>query len=147
MPMRSIPFILCALLCLACDNGDDNVLPCPDPQQGTRYFRFMHDSGAQFVAWTNIGVVLGKVDAELSLPYDERTMHINGAILDDNRTCPVNPGWSWYFDPADWDLAEISIEVCDGNPQFVEVNLEDYLNIGRYCPWGSRVLEEIGKPF
>jgi hypothetical protein len=100
-----------------------------------------------FVAWTDIGQVQQKVDAQLSLPFAERNMHINGAILEDDRVCMVNPGWGWYFDPADWELTDISIELCDGNPQYVQVNLEDYLHIGRYCPWGSRVLEEIDKPF
>ena len=36
--------------------------------------------------------------------------------------------------------------MCDGNPQYVEENLDEYIRIQAYCPWGSYVLQEIGRP-
>lgn len=54
-----------------------------------------------------------------------------------------NTGWSWHFVPNEWDLAEISIEVYDGRPSYLEQNLEQWLrDVGRYCPWSSRIVRE-----
>lgn len=112
-----------------------------------RVFEFAHrGSEYTFRAWTTDNEVIANVEAQLALPEDDRINHINGEILEQPEGCDLNPGWSWYFNPQDWDLAEISIEVCDGNPQYVEDNLQDYLEIDRYCPWSSYVLREIDQP-
>ena len=128
----------------ACKEDD----PQPDcsimiPAQA-RIFEFAHrGSDYTFRAWTTDTAVIARVEAQLALPENDRTMHINGEILEQAESCNLNPGWSWYFKPDGWDLAEISIELCDGNPQYVEENLEDYLHINRYCPWSSYVLLEV----
>jgi hypothetical protein len=49
-----------------------------------------------------------------------------------------NAPWSWHFDPDQVRMAEVAIEVCDGQPSYVEQNLQDFL--GAYCPWGARVV-------
>jgi hypothetical protein len=49
-----------------------------------------------------------------------------------------NGPWSWHFDPERVRMAELAIEVCDGQPSYVETHLEDFL--GGYCPWGARVV-------
>ena len=36
-------------------------------------------------------------------------------------------------------MAELAIEVCDGQPSYVEKNLGDFPT---YCPWGARVIAE-----
>ncbi|PHN04628.1 BP74-related protein [Flavilitoribacter nigricans] len=112
-----------------------------------RFFEFAHQgSDYTFIAWTRDSTVLSHVEAQLALPEAERVQHINGQILEQPEGCDLNTGWSWYFNPEDWDLADLSIELCDGNPQYVEDHLEDYLDIDRYCPWSSYVSREISQP-
>ncbi len=51
-----------------------------------------------------------------------------------------NAPWSWHLDPDEARLVEAAIEVCDGEPNYVEAHLEDYLQVGSYCPWGGRII-------
>ena len=48
----------------------------------------------------------------------------------------VNTGWSWHLDPADFAWADMTTEVCDGNPGSVE---DGTLTSDRYCPWTAKV--------
>lgn len=59
----------------------------------------------------------------------------NGRIV---RETGVNEGWSWSLDPADFEFAELTTELCDGNPSDVE---SGELTSARYCPWSARVVE------
>ncbi len=65
--------------------------------------------------------------------------HVNGRILEGPGQGEHNAPYSWHLDPDDVHLADLSIEVCDGRPSFVEDNLDAYLAIERYCPWGARL--------
>ena len=58
----------------------------------------------------------------------------NGRIV---RETGVNVGWSWSLDPTDFEFAELTTEVCDGNPSEVE---SGELTGERYCPWSARVV-------
>ncbi|HEX6655913.1 MAG TPA: hypothetical protein VF153_06845, partial [Candidatus Limnocylindria bacterium] len=49
----------------------------------------------------------------------------------------VNSGYSWHIDPDDVELAELSIEVCDGLPSHVE---DGTLSGDRYCPWSAEIV-------
>lgn len=52
-----------------------------------------------------------------------------------------NAPWSWHLDPEQFGLAEMTIEVCDGTPQFVEEELDYWLNqVGQYCPWSAELV-------
>ena len=59
----------------------------------------------------------------------------NGRIV---RDTGVNEGWSWSLDPADFEFADLTTEVCDGEPSDVESRT---LTSDRYCPWSARVVE------
>jgi hypothetical protein len=59
----------------------------------------------------------------------------NGRIV---RETGVNEGWSWSMDPLDFEFAELTTEVCDGEPSDVE---SGELTSDRYCPWSARVVE------
>ncbi|MFO8175953.1 MAG: hypothetical protein R6T96_16835 [Longimicrobiales bacterium] len=52
-----------------------------------------------------------------------------------------NLPWSWHMDPAETEMAENTIEVCDGLPSYVEENLQEWLSLGRYCPWAAQLLD------
>jgi hypothetical protein len=59
----------------------------------------------------------------------------NGRIV---RRTGVNVGWSWSLDPTDFEFADLTTEVCDGEPSDVESGA---LTSDRYCPWSARVVE------
>jgi hypothetical protein len=146
--IRLTLILILALIISSCSEDDAEPVDCPEVTAETRFFEFQHESSqVLFIAWTDDESVLNGVDAQLELPLSERNQHINGRILRNDTNCPVNFEWSWHFDPNDWSLAEQSIELCDGNPQYVEDNLDEYVRTGRYCPWGSVVFREIPAPF
>ncbi|HET6380862.1 MAG TPA: hypothetical protein VFH63_07475 [candidate division Zixibacteria bacterium] len=49
----------------------------------------------------------------------------------------VNTGYSWHIDPDDVELAEITVEVCDGLPSYIEDGL---LSGDRFCPWSAELV-------
>jgi hypothetical protein len=59
----------------------------------------------------------------------------NGRIV---RDTGVNDGWSWSLDPDDFEFADLTTEVCDGEPSDVESGA---MTSDRYCPWSARVVE------
>ena len=59
----------------------------------------------------------------------------NGRIV---RQTGVNEGWSWSLDPNDFEFADLTTEVCDGEPSDVE---SGDLTSDRYCPWSAVVVE------
>jgi len=138
---------LCVIF-TACKKEEDNNLDCElNLPSDTRYFEFQHSGGETFYAWTNKADVIAAVEAQLAMPFEQRGQHINGRIAKIEGDCAINKNWSWYFLPDDWVVADASIELCDGNPQYVEDHLDDYLHIEYYCPWGSKILKEISQPF
>jgi len=76
-----------------------------------------------------------QVAASRLLAGDEGPDIPNGRIV---RSTGVNEGWSWSLDPADFEFADVTMEVCDGNPSDVEGG---DLTSDRYCPWSARVVE------
>jgi hypothetical protein len=59
----------------------------------------------------------------------------DGRIVHDTG---VNEGWSWSLDPADFEFADLTTKVCDGQPSDIESGA---LTSDRYCPWSARVVE------
>jgi hypothetical protein len=49
----------------------------------------------------------------------------------------VNAPWSWHIDPATLEFADMTIEVCDGLPSFVE---DATVTSDQYCPWSAKVI-------
>lgn len=149
MKINHLMLLMVFALLAACSNDDDGIPACSiEIEQGTRFFEFVHEgTGKIFYAWTTDTTVINQVLAQLAIPVDQRGQHINGKILELPAGCVLNDQWSWYFDPTDWALADASIELCDGEPDFVEANLDEYVRTGRYCPWGSKVNKEVEQPF
>ena len=63
--------------------------------------------------------------------------HPNGRIAIGNGG--FNAPWSWHFVPDTVRMVDVSIEVCDGTPSYVESHRAEYLLSG-FCPWGGRVI-------
>ena len=51
-----------------------------------------------------------------------------GSFRDDPS---VNAPWSWHIDPATLEFADVTTEVCDGLPSYVE---DGTLTSDTYCP-------------
>ncbi len=129
------------------------VAACTDDSPGsgaqpaaTFQFRMDNDTtGAKdFIATSTDAALIARVRGQLQLPEGTRNLHINGAIV--AAASGENLGWGWRFRNGDWNLTELSIELCDGNAQLVQQDLAYWLNtVGRFCPWGSRVAGEVVK--
>jgi hypothetical protein len=69
--------------------------------------------------------------------------NISGDILRGNGG--INSGYSWHLKPASVEFADLTIELCDGMPSYVEENVDYYVDtVKRYCPWGAKVVSEVG---
>ncbi|UCE17333.1 MAG: dockerin type I repeat-containing protein [Gemmatimonadota bacterium] len=116
-------------------------------ETGFTYFKVgIHEQPSvpvyEYTVATNDSEVIAQCLEQLSLPEDLRDLHINGAI--DWGDGGFNTSWSWHIVPDDWHLAGMSAEVCDGSPQFVEENLEYWINaVGRYCCYDSYIKGQV----
>jgi len=50
----------------------------------------------------------------------------------------VNEPWSWHIDPATLEFADVTIEVCDGLPSYVE---DRTVTSEQYCPWSAKIVK------
>lgn len=55
----------------------------------------------------------------------------------------VNAPWSWHIDPKTLQFAEVTTEVCDGLPSYVE---DETVTSPDYCPWSAKVIKIDGLP-
>ena len=52
-----------------------------------------------------------------------------------------NAPWSWHLEPDAIGFADVTIELCDGCPKFVENDLDYWLGtVRQYCPWTTEVV-------
>ena len=56
-----------------------------------------------------------------------------------NKNGPVGQPWSWHLDEDTLGLAELTIELCDGLPSYVEADILGFGG-GSFCPWSSWVV-------
>lgn len=55
-----------------------------------------------------------------------------------------NAPWSWHLVPSTIEVPDMSIELCDGTPGYVEANLGEWMaQVKSYCPWGARVVARV----
>jgi hypothetical protein len=82
------------------------------------------------------------ITALFALQRGEATASIpNGRILRGSGAGAHNAPWSWHLDPVDVEMADATIELCDGSPSYVEANLTEYVEVvRRYCPWGATLV-------
>jgi hypothetical protein len=84
-------------------------------------------------------------EARVELEKSEGFKIISGII--EKTAVEWNPGWSYHFIPNTIFFGEVFIEVCDSSATYVEEHLDEaggaFLPGLQWCPWGTRVLEEI----
>jgi hypothetical protein len=112
--------------------GPDGVSPTPPPGAAEIVVTFEVNEGERFrVLLTDPA---DQAIANQLLAGGEGPDIPNGRIV---RETGVNEGWSWSLDPADFEFADLTTEVCDGEPSDVESGA---LTSDRYCPWSARVV-------
>jgi hypothetical protein len=52
----------------------------------------------------------------------------------------INEPWNWHYIPETIRMTEVSVEVCDGKPSYVNAHLNDFLAAG-YCPWAGKIIK------
>ena len=93
---------------------------------------------ADFVVYSNRPEWVEAMRAELGRPDEERQV-VLGTVK--TRKPGYNPDWSYVLAPNTVELAEASIEVCDGSPYYVEHHLKAWRD-KTWCPWSSHVAFE-----
>ena len=63
----------------------------------------------------------------------------NGLVVRDDPG--VNAPWSWHIDPASLNFADVTTEVCDGLPSYVE---DGTVTSPYFCPWSTKVIDLTG---
>jgi len=96
-------------------------------------------SGDRFRVWVTRASTIEQI---LALQAGESEASIpNGPLLRGPGEANHNQPWSWHYDPELVEMAELTIELCDGRPSYVEEHLDTYLDeVGRYCPWGAKLV-------
>ncbi len=59
----------------------------------------------------------------------------NGIVVRDDPG--PNAPWSWHIDPATLTFANVTIEVCDGLPSYVE---DGTVTSDQFCPWSAKII-------
>lgn len=134
--------------------GTPSHLPTPTPQKATPIpidtpnpaaleggiLATFDVTGELFRIWVTNEVTIEKM---LALKRGESTAAIpNGRILRGSGQAAHNAPWNWHLDPDDIDMADLTIEVCDGRPSYVEGNVEEFVDtVKRYCPWSARLVD------
>ncbi len=117
--------------------------PAAADEQESVSFEISHPThGETFIVRTSDPAVIASARAELARPFEQRALHPTGVLVRGDGG--YNAAWSWRLAEDDWRLAEISMEVCDAWPGYVEANLDRWLSeVGSFCPWSSRVSREL----
>lgn len=104
-----------------------------------RFFTLGFESSDDtFVVFVNERKPIRQMKAEAEA--DDKTLIVSGIVRGEAR---FNDPWSFTMGPGSIVLGEVFIEVCDGNPHYVDEHRDEWLG-RRWCPWSSYV-ERIGR--
>ena len=130
--VRKLLLVLIALVALAACN-DDATQPNDAPQF------VIEAAGQEFVVMIENESVAAQAR---QLIGSNQSINLNGEIARGHGG--FNNGYSWHLKPNTVEFAEITMEVCDGEPSFVEENVDYFVDtVKRYCPWGIKVKGEL----
>ncbi len=96
--------------------------------------------GERFKVWVTKPETIQQI---LDLKEGKSTANIpNGRIARGSGLGNHNAPWSWHLDAQEIAMADVTIEVCDGKPSYVEEHLDEYVNtVERYCPWAAKLVD------
>lgn len=103
-----------------------------------------------FIVRTSNQQLIQQIEAQLSLPVVGRKL-VFGTLLAGSGGYNKNASheFKWHFKEDDWQLADVTIEICDGRPYTdVDVDFSYWLNsVKRFGSWGSYIKRKLpGKP-
>lgn len=83
----------------------------------------------------------GTVEQVLALSKGQSDARIpNGRIL--KGEVSYNKPWHWHLDSQDTQMADVTVELCDGRPSDVENNLDYWVDtVFRFCPWSAQLVD------
>jgi hypothetical protein len=139
MPRLRLLLIL-ALALAACQPAAEQPDPAVTPDLSGGVLATFDVTGETFKVWvTNPNTI----EQLLALQAGESTATIpNGRILAGPGDGDHNAPWSWHLDPDDIELADFTIELCDGAPSYVEEHLAEFTDtVERYCPWAAQLTD------
>lgn len=116
---------------IGCDSED------PLEQPAGQYFK-VQVANEQFTMFVTDPATIQLAIANFE---GKNQMHPTGRIMAGNGG--FNQPWEWQFVPESVRMAEVSIEVCDGLPSYVNSHLDDFIAVG-YCPWSGKIIQ-IGR--
>ena len=94
--------------------------------QGERYSIFITNEGTIDQVFA-----LARGQSEATIPTGKL---LRGQVV-------YNLPWHWHIDSEDIEMAENTIELCDGLPSLVESDIDYWVEtVGRFCPWSARLV-------
>lgn len=137
------PAFLIALtgLLAACGDAEPTATPSPTPNplSGGIVATFQTPEGSFKAYITNESTIKTLYDVQAG---ESNATIPNGPLLEGPGVADHNEPWSWHLDPQATEMAEVTVEVCDGTAQFVEDEIDYWLNtVGQYCPWGAELVD------
>jgi hypothetical protein len=96
--------------------------------------------GEQFRVWVTNPATIEQI---LALANGQGTATIPvGRVRYGPGQAAHNRPWNWHLDPWDIEMAESTIELCDGTPSYVDAHLDEWIaTVGIYCPWGAVLVD------
>ncbi len=128
----------CLLGLLFACGPQPTATPVADPLAGGVLATF-DVVGEQFKVWVTNPVTVQQL---LDLQAGQSQANIpNGRIFAGPGAGAHNVPYGWHLDPVEIEMAEMTIELCDGTPSFVEDELDYFVTtVQRYCPWSARLV-------
>ena len=140
--MRLMKLLPLALLVAACSAAAPTPSPTPAPSPTPSPSPSLGLAVAVFRVGEEEYRILITDPADLAIAQrllagDDTAARIpNGLIVRDDVS--VNEPWSWSIDPDSLEFADMTTEVCDGLPSYVE---DGSLTGDYFCPWSAEIVE------
>lgn len=130
-------FIVTALLAMLASSMSSSLAAQTDGDSttGSVIVTFESADGSTFRAVLELSADIAAVEAALA--GDGYAGIPNGALAYGDGG--VNAPHDWHM--VDTELADITIEVCDGTASMVDEDVAYWVeNVGRFCPWSATVV-------
>jgi len=131
--------MLLASLLSAVGIGDccgTSVPVCPERENGAE-ITFLIAGAEEITLWiTNDAFI----DEAINLMGTGETRVPNFLEVVPAPSC-VDTDYTWHVDPQEVEWADVTIELCDGRPSYIEENLCSWIDeVGGWCPWSAEVV-------
>lgn len=140
--LSAITILFALVLLCACATAAPTPLPTPAPTPNPLSGGVLAEfelNGQTFHVWVTNPDTIQQL-MELEAGTSDANIP-NGKILRGPGVGDHNAPWGWHLDPQEIEMAEFTTEVCDAEPQYVEDNLADFVDVvGRYCPWSANLI-------